>query len=78
MDSLQDLLGKYSPQEPAEVLALKRYIQETFNAASSVGLKGESIIVTVSSAALANTLRFHITKLQAAAQTDKRIIFRIG
>jgi hypothetical protein len=78
MDSLQDLLGKYSPEEPAEVVALKRYIQETFNAPSSIGMQGESIVITVASASLANTLRFHTAKLQAAAQTEKRIIFRIG
>ncbi|HEY5667610.1 MAG TPA: hypothetical protein VIR03_00430 [Candidatus Saccharimonadales bacterium] len=78
MDSLEDLLGKYSPKEPAEVVALKQYIDETFHAASSIGLRGESIVITVASAALANTLRFHTTKLQAAAQTDKRIVFRIG
>lgn len=78
MDSLEDLLSKYSPKEPAEVVALKRYIDETFHAASSIGMRGEAIVITVASAALANTLRFHTTQLQAAAQTDKRIIFRIG
>lgn len=78
MDSLHNLLSQYSPKEPAEVLALKQYIQETFNAPSSIGLQGEAIVITVASAALANTLRFHTTKLQAAAQTDKRLIFRIG
>jgi hypothetical protein len=78
MDSLGDLLHQYSAKEPAEILALKRYIKETFNAPSSIGLQGESIVITVASASLANTLRFHTLKLQAAAQTDKRIIFRIG
>jgi hypothetical protein len=78
MDSLEDLLGKYTPKEPTEVLAVKQYIQETFSTTSSVALRGESIVVTVASAALANTLRFHMTNLQAAAQTEKRIILRIG
>jgi hypothetical protein len=78
MDSLQDLLGKYSPKEPSEVLAIKQYIEEKFHTSSSVGLQGESIVVTVPSAALANTLRFQVTQLKEAAQTDKRIIFRIG
>ncbi len=78
MDSLEDLLHKYSPKEPNEVLAIKRYIDETFHAPSSIGLKGESIVITVQSAALANTLRFHTAQLQAAAKTEKRIIFRIG
>ena len=78
MDSLQDLLGKYSPKEPSEVLAIKQYIEEKFHMSSSVGLQGESIVVTVPSASLANTLRFQVMQLQEVAQTKKRIIFRIG
>lgn len=78
MDSLRDLMNVYSPKEPTEVLAIKRFIQETYNATSSVGLQGEAIVVTVASAALANTLRFRITDLQSAAETSKRVILRIG
>jgi hypothetical protein len=78
MDNLRDLLGKYSPKEPDELLAIKRYIHEQFNAPSSVGVQGESIVITVASGALANTLRFHIPKLQTAGNTQKRIVFRIG
>jgi hypothetical protein len=78
MEGLKDLLGKYSPQEPAEVLAIKQYIEQTFRAASSVGMQGEAIVITVSSASLANTLRFHISKIRQAAATDKKIVFRIG
>jgi hypothetical protein len=78
MDSLQDLLGRYKPQEPEEILAIKRYIYDTFQVASSVGIQGESIVITVASASLANTLRFHVPRLQAAGNTGKRIILRIG
>jgi hypothetical protein len=78
MDSLQDLLGQYSPKEPDEILAIKRYIHEKFDVPSSVGVQGEAIVITVSSAALANTLRFHTAKMQAAAGTGKRLLFRIG
>jgi hypothetical protein len=78
MDSLQDLLGKYTPKEPDEILKIKQYILETFNVRSTVGMQGESIVVTVGSGALANTLRYHMTRIQAAADTEKRIIFRIG
>lgn len=78
MESLSDVLGRYVPKESDEVLAIKRYIYETFNVPSSVGLQGESIVITVSSGALANTLRFHTAKLQAAGKTEKRIVFRIG
>ncbi len=78
MDSLQDLLGKYSPKEPPEVLAIKQYIFDQFGAASSVGLQGQSLVITVRSAALANTLRMRLPALQTAAKTTKRLIFRIG
>lgn len=78
MEDLKGLLSRYSPQEPAEILGIKQYIHDTFDVPSSVGIQGESIVITVSSAALANTLRFHTTKLQAAGNTAKRIVFRIG
>jgi hypothetical protein len=78
MDSLQDLLGSYSPKEPSEVVAIKQYIQQTFNVPSSVGMQGESIVITVASASLANTLRFHVSKIKNAADTEKKIVFRIG
>ncbi len=78
MESLNDLLGKYSAKEPPEVAAIKQYILDTLKSQSSVALQGEAIVVTVSSASLANTLRFHIIKLRAITQTEKRLIIRIG
>ncbi|HJQ07889.1 MAG TPA: hypothetical protein VJ836_00225 [Candidatus Saccharimonadales bacterium] len=78
MDSLQDLLGRYSPKEPDEILAIKRYIATEFQAPSSVGMQGEALVVTVASASLANALRMRLPALQAAANTTKRIFFRIG
>lgn len=79
MESLQDLLGKYTPQEPPEIAAIKSYVEEHFSTTPRVALQGESaIIITVQSAALANTLRFHITKLQEACDTTRRIVLRIG
>lgn len=78
MDSLQDLLGAYRPQEPPEILVIKRYIDEHFSAPSSVAIRGETIVITVPSAALANTLRYHAAKLKAACGSSKRLMFRIG
>ncbi len=78
MDSLQDLLSKYSPQEPPEVLAIKRFVSEQFGADSSVGINGEALVITVRSAALANALRLRLPALKAAVQTNKRFVFRIG
>lgn len=78
MDSLQHILKRAMPQEPDEVLAVKRYVEDHFQASSSVGLQNNTIIITVASAALANTLRLHAPKIQTAANTQKRLIFRIG
>jgi hypothetical protein len=79
MDSLQELLGKYGPPKPPdEVAALKRYITDEFSAACTIGVQGEALVVTVGSASLANTLRLRITTIQAAVETKKRLIFRIG
>jgi hypothetical protein len=78
MDSLQDILARAMPQEPEEVLAIKQYIDEHLHTPASVGLHNDTIVITVPSAALANTLRLQLPRLQAAASTTKRITFRIG
>jgi len=78
MDNLQDLLGKYSRKEPREITAIKQYIHEQFHSDANVGMQGETIVVTVHSAALANTLRFQLSKMKEVAETEKRIILRIG
>ncbi len=78
IESVGDLLGRYTPKEPNEVLAIKQYITDHFHAESRVGLNGETIVITVGSASLANALRLRLPALQAAAKTTKRIAFRIG
>lgn len=78
MDSLQELLGRYSPKEPDEIAAVKRYILEQFGAESSVGLHGETLVITVASASLANALRLRQTSIQKIAKTKNKIMFRIG
>jgi len=78
MDSLQELLGKYSPQEPHEVVALQRYISSEFGVESSVGLHGETLVITVTSASLASALRMRLPILQKIANTKRKIMFRIS
>lgn len=78
MDSISDLLGKRMPQEPDEIKRVKQYIDEQFQASSVVALQGESLVITVKSASLANMLRLRITQLQEASGTDKKLILRIG
>jgi hypothetical protein len=78
MDNLGDLIAKRARPEPPEIAAIKKYIEEALHSPSKVSFQGEAIVVTVASAALANTLRYHATKLKAAAGTEKQLIFRIG
>lgn len=78
MESVAEVLGRYSPQEPDEIGAVKRYILEEFGAKARVGLHGETLVITVRSASLANALRLKILSLQAAAKTKRKIMFRIG
>lgn len=78
MDSLQELLGRYNPKEPDEITALKRYIFDEFGVESSVGLHGETLVITVTSASLANALRLRLPALRKTAKTNKKIMFRIG
>lgn len=75
---MQELLGKYNPKEPDEIGAIKRYVLAQFGVEPSVGLHGETLVITVGSASLANALRLRQTSLQKAANTKKKIMFRIG
>jgi len=78
MERIGDLLKRYNPQGPDDVLAVKRYIANEFNVQASVGVQGDALVVTVASASLANTLRLRTPVIQEAAGTTKRLIFRIG
>lgn len=78
MESLEDLLGRYRPEEPDEIALAKRYIMDTFRAEAGVAINGESLIITVHSAALSNTLRLRTLELKEACKTTKRLVFRIG
>ena len=78
MESIGDLLGKYKPAAPDEVLAVKQYIFQEFGAPSSVGIQGEALVITVASASQANALKLRQLAIQKAAGTSKRLLFRIG
>ncbi len=78
MDSLHDILARYGKPEDPELLAVKRYVDEHFHTPISVLIRGNTIVATVPSAALANTLRLQGIKIQEACQLKRRLIFRIG
>lgn len=79
MESMGDLLSRYAPQQqPPEIQAVKQYIAEQFQSGSSVALKGNNLIITVSSASLAAMLRLRTLQIQQVCNTTKRLVFRIG
>ena len=78
MEHIGDLLGRYTPAAPNEIMAIKQYIAKEFDVGSSVAIQGEAIVITVESAALANALRLRQTAIRAAAATTKKLLFRIG
>lgn len=57
--------------------AIKNYVKTTFNADVEVQVRERDIVITASSAPLANNLRLKQTELRTAAATDKKLVFRI-
>lgn len=76
-DSLFDILQQKDFSEPPEIAAIKGYVAGHFQADAEVTMRDFDIIVTVGSASLASVLRFHVRKIQAAANTNKRLVLRI-
>lgn len=76
-DSLFDILAHKDFSEPPELAAIKGYIHDHFQADAEVVSHEFDIVIIVTSASLAGVLRFHVRKLQTAAQTKKRLVIRI-
>ena len=75
--SIADILSQRDFSESSEVAAIRRYVEDHFQVTPEVLSRDRDIIITVPSAALASTLRFHVTKLRTAASTKKRLVLRI-
>ncbi len=78
MDSLSSILSRKDFDEPPEMKSIKKYVQDEFQLAVGVQVRERDIVVTVSSAALANTLRLRGPEIKRRCQIDKRLTFRIG
>lgn len=57
--------------------AIKKFVHDLYQEDVEVVVRERDIVVTSNSASLANMLRLKVTDLRKAAQTEKRIIFRI-
>jgi len=78
MDSLNDILSRKDFEEPPEMAAIKKFVQDNYQETVEVTIRERDILIATPSAALANTLRLKTRELQSAARTDKRLTFRIG
>ncbi len=78
MDSLGSILGHKDFDEPPEVQAIKKYVQDEFKSEVSVMVRERDIVIGVSSAALANSLRLRSPDIKRRCQLTKRLTFRIG
>lgn len=77
-NSLNDILSRFSFDEPPEIRRLKEHIRNTYQVDVGVAISANQLVITVPGAALAGTLRMHIVSLQKAAETNKRLVIRIG
>ncbi len=78
MDGLGDILKHKDFDEPQEIRAIKEYVRRHYDAEVRVAMQPHTILVSARSAGLIGSLRMNLPKLQAAAATEKRILFRIG
>ncbi len=72
-DSLFDILQRKDFSEPPEIAAIKGYIQEHFHAGSEVLPREHEIIIVVTSASLASTLRCRSANQQTSGFSDRLI-----
>jgi hypothetical protein len=78
MDGLGDILRRRDLDEPPEVRAIKEYVRRYYEAEVQVRMQPHAILISARSAALIGSLRLNLPKLQAAANTDKRLQLRVG
>lgn len=79
MDSLFDILSRKDYDLPPEVVAIKQYVRDEFQAEVEVRLQGEKdIVINGRSSALIGSLRLRSPQIKKAAGTTKRLIFRVG
>ena len=77
-NSLASILGNREFHEPPEIQTIKSFVRKEFSSDCSVQINDRNIIIQVSSAALAGSLRMHLHNLQKMCETKKRLIIRIS
>ncbi|MFZ1249175.1 MAG: hypothetical protein WAQ24_02540 [Candidatus Saccharimonadales bacterium] len=78
MDGLSDILLRKDFDMPPEVVAIKNYVRRHYEHEVQVTVQPRTIAIASRSAGLIATLRLNAPALQKAANTEKRLVFRIG
>ncbi len=76
--ALSDILADRFDDEPSEISIIKNYVQENFSQVVAVAIRGQQLVISTPSAALAGALRPHLYQLKKQCHTDKRLVIRIG
>lgn len=78
MDSLLDILKRKDFDLPPEAAAIKQYVRDEFQAEVEVLVRDKDIVIAGRSSALIGSLRLRGPDIKKAADTRKRLIFRVG
>lgn len=78
MDGIADILSRKDFDVPPEVQAIKDYVRRHYDTEVAVTVLPRGLVISAESSGLIASLRLNVRKLQEAANTDKRISFRIG
>ena len=78
MDSLLDILSNKDFSMPEEVAAIKTYVANKYNQDVSVSISKDAITISSRSAGLISTLRLNSPALAKAANTTKKIRYRVS
>lgn len=76
-DSFADILAKRTIDEPPEIKIIQEYVMSKYQVKPKVTISQRQIVISVKSAALAGALRPELLQIQAACQTEKRLVIRI-
>ncbi len=77
-DSLGDVLAKKNLREPSEILVIRTFLHENYQADCQISTNQRQIIIALNGASLAGTVRLRLHELQELCQTKKRLIIRIN
>jgi hypothetical protein len=77
MDLIKNVLNDARFTKPDEIAAIKSYVRRKYKMDVEVLVRAQDLVIITGSAGLANSLRLELPRLQEAAGTDKKLIFRI-